>query len=463
MDNFDLIVLGAGPGGYVAAIRAAQLGLKTAIIEKNHLGGVCLNWGCIPTKALLKSSEVYHTMKHAEEFGIKVKDVSFDIANVVKRSREVAAQLSKGIEFLLKKNKITVFSGHGEFKTNNIISIKDQTNTTEITAKNIVIATGARPRILPNLEPDGKFIWDYKQAMVPQEMPKSLLIIGSGAIGIEYASFYNAFGVDVTIVEIAPRILLSEDKEIASLAAENFTKRGIKIKTGSSVKNIVKNKNDMTVTLTTPGGEEKLTVSNIISAVGITPNTDDIGLKNVNVKLDDKNLIIIDDFMKTSCENIYAIGDITPGPWLAHKASHEAVIAVEKIAGLNPKILKRENIPGCIYSMPQMASIGIHEEKAKELGYKIKVGRFPYQGNGKAIALGEPQGLIKLIYEEQTGELLGAHMIGAEVTELISNFSLAKSAELILDDFTHTIFPHPTLSEMLHEASLSAEDRAIHS
>lgn len=462
--TFDIVVIGGGPGGYVAAIRAAQLGLKACVVEANHLGGICLNWGCIPTKALLRSSEVYHLMHNAEQFGLSAKDISFDIKKVVERSRGVAKQLSGGIGHLLKKNKVTVIDGYAKLAGKGKVTVeKDGKKIADLSAKHIIVATGARARTLPNLEPDGKLVWTYKEAMVPTEMPKSLLVVGSGAIGIEFASFYKTMGAEVTVVEIADRVLPVEDEEISKMAQKSFTKQGMKIITGAQVTKLDKSKTNVKVTIkNAKGKEEHVTVDRVIMAVGIAGNTEDIGLENTKIKTD-RGHIVTDEYLKTDEPGVYAIGDVTGAPWLAHKASHEGIICVEKIAGqkdVHP--MKKENIPGCTYCHPQVASVGMTETQAKEAGLKFKVGRFPFQGNGKAIALGEPEGLVKTIFDEKTGELLGAHMIGAEVTELIQGFVIGKSAELTEAEFMHTIFPHPTLSEMMHESVLDAYGKVIH-
>ena len=456
--SFDVIVIGGGPGGYVAAIRAAQLKMKVAVIEANHLGGICLNWGCIPTKALLRSSEVYHLMQHAGDFGLSAKDIGFDIKKVVERSRGVAKQLSGGIGHLLKKNKVTVIDGFGKLAGKGKVQVDKDTYS----AKHIIIATGARARVLPGLEPDGKQVWTYKEAMVPEKMPKSILVVGSGAIGIEFASFYKTMGADVTVVEVMDRILPVEDEEISKMAQKAFEKQGMKIITGGMVKKLDKAKDGVTVHVEVKGKIEKIKVETVISAVGIAANTEDIGLEKTKVKLD-RGHIVTDGYMKTDEPGVYAIGDVTGAPWLAHKASHEGIICVEKIAGqkdVHPMI--KENIPGCTYCHPQVASVGLTEAKAKEAGHKVKVGRFPFMGNGKAIALGEPEGLVKTVFDEKTGELLGAHMIGAEVTELIQGYVIGKSAELTEAEFMHTVFPHPTLSEMMHESVLDAYGKVIH-
>lgn len=456
--NFDVIVMGGGPGGYVAAIRAAQLGMKAAVIEANHLGGICLNWGCIPTKALLRSSELYHLMQHADDFGISVKGLDFDLKKIVKRSRGVASQLSGGIAHLLKKNKVTVFDGFGKLEGKGKVSVGKDV----LSAKHIIVATGARARVLPGLEPDGKLVWTYKEAMVPEKMPKSLLVVGSGAIGIEFASFYRSMGADVTVVEVMDRVLPVEDEEISAMALKAFQKQGMKIMTGATVQALDKSKTNVTATIETKKGTEKLTVDNVIMAVGIVGNTEDIGLDKTKVKVD-RGHIETNQWMETAEQGVYAIGDVTGAPWLAHKASHEGIICIEKIAGQkNVHPMNKSNIPGCTYCHPQVASVGLTEKAAKDAGHKIKVGRFPFMGNGKAIALGEPEGMVKTIFDEKTGELLGAHMIGAEVTEMIQGYVVGKTAELVEADFMHTIFPHPTLSEMMHESVLDAYGKAIH-
>jgi len=463
-ESFDLVIIGSGPGGYVAAIRASQLGMKTAIVEENHLGGICLNWGCIPTKALLRTAEIAHLIKHASDFGIEVKDVKFDCKKIVSRSREVAAKLSTGVNHLMKKNKIEIFNGRGKLNGKGKVKVeKDGKKIADIVAKHIIIATGARARILPGLEPDGKQIVTYKDAMVPESIPASLLVIGSGAIGIEFASFYHHVGAKVTVIELADRILPVEDHEISKLAQKSFESQGINIKTSTTVKSIKKNTKTIEVELDIKGKTETINVEKIIVAVGIVPNSENLGLEGTKVKLDNKGQIKTNEWSETDEKNIYAIGDVAGAPWLAHKASHEGVICVEKIVGIpNLHPLKKDNIPGCTYCLPQIASVGLTEEQAKTKGYKLKIGRFPYIGNGKAIALGETEGLIKTIFNEATGELLGAHMIGAEVTEMISSFLVGKTMEAVEEDFMHTIFPHPTLSEMLHETVLAAYGKVIH-
>ena len=463
--HFDLVVIGAGPGGYVAAIRAAQLGLKTAIIEREHLGGICLNWGCIPTKALLRTSELYHTMKRASEFGLAADNVRFDLARVVERSRKVAERLSNGVAYLMRKNKITVIDGTARLKGAGRIAVTGKTGQPlpDIEAKNIIIATGARARTLPGLEPDGKLIWTYKEAMVPESFPKSLLIVGSGAIGIEFASFYRTLGAEVTVVEILDRILPAEDAEISTLARKAFAKQGIAIHTGTSVERLVKCDGRVTAMLKKPNGEAgEMTVERVILAIGITGNVEGIGLEQQGVKVE-KGHIVIDEWCRTSAPGLCAIGDVVGPPWLAHKASHEGIICVEKIAGVEGvHPLDKTNIPGCTYSAPQVASIGLTEDAARVGGYELKIGRFPYSANGKAIALGETEGMVKTIFDAKTGSLLGAHLIGAEATELIQGFGIAKTLETTEAELIASIFPHPTLSEMMGESVLDAFGRAIH-
>ena len=461
---FDLIVIGTGPGGYVTAIRAAQLGMKTAVVEEKYLGGICLNWGCIPTKALLRTAEIFENIKHAEAFGLSVGNVGFDMKKVVERSRAVAGQLSKGVAFLLKKNNVTVFDGHGRLNGAGKVAVtKDGKPVADLAAKHIILATGARPRQLPGLEADGKMVWTYFEAMIPATLPKSLLVIGSGAIGIEFASFFRSLGSEVTVVEIVDRILPVEDAEISDFARKAFEKQGIKILTSSTVKALQKGTNDVTVTIAGKDGKEsQVTVERVLSAVGITGNTENIGLEGTKVKVD-RGHIVIDEWCRTGEPGVYAIGDVCGPPWLAHKASHEGVICVEKIAGLKGlHPLDISNIPGCTYSRPQVASVGLTEQAAKEAGHEVRVGRFPFIGNGKAIALGEPEGMVKTVFDKKTGELLGAHMIGAEVTELIQGYAIARQMEATELDLMHTIFPHPTLSETMHESVLDAYGRAIH-
>ncbi len=465
--NFDIIVVGGGPGGYVAAIRAAQLGLKTAVVEREHMGGICLNWGCIPTKALLRTSEVYSLIKHADAFGLSVKDVSFDPRKIVERSRKVASQLSNGVKGLMKKNKITVFDGAAKLAGSEgplrklAVAMNDKSNVM-LTAKNVILATGARARQLPGLESDGKLVWSYKEAMVPPEFPKSLLVVGSGAIGIEFASFYRTMGAEVTVCEVLDRILPVEDEEVSAFAKRAFEKQGMKILTGATVSNLRKAANSVTATITTAGKSQQITVDRVISAVGIVGNVENLGLDGTKVKVE-KTHIVIDAWGGTGEPGVYAIGDVAGPPWLAHKAMHEGVLVVEKIAGVKGvHPMKTESIPGCTYCQPQVASIGLTEAAAKAKGLQLKVGKFPFIGNGKAIALGEPEGFIKTIFDAKTGELLGAHMIGAEVTELIQGYSIAKTLETTEAELMATVFPHPTLSEMMHESVLAAYGRTLH-
>ena len=459
---YDLIVIGSGPGGYVAAIRAAQLGLKTAIVERENLGGICLNWGCIPTKALLRSAEIYHYMQHAKDYGLVAEKISADIEAVVKRSRGVAKQLNQGIGHLMKKNKIAVHMGDGTITAPGKMTVTKDGKAEELTAKNIIIATGARARDLPFVKTDGVRIWTYRHAMVPPEMPTKLLVIGSGAIGIEFASFYNDMGAEVTVVEMLDRVVPVEDAEVSDFLEKALTKQGMTIMTGAGVEKL-----DVTaksVSASIKGKDGKLTTSefsHVIVAVGIVPNTENIGLEKLGVKTT-KGHIDTDPMCQTNVPGIWAIGDVTAPPWLAHKASHEGVIAVEAIAGNHPHAMDTLNIPGCTYCHPQIASVGLTEAKAKEAGYTVKVGKFPFIGNGKAIALGEAEGFIKTVFDATTGELLGAHMIGAEVTELIQGYTVGKTAELVEEDFMHTVFPHPTLSEMMHESVLGAYGKMLH-
>ncbi|MFO1036580.1 MAG: dihydrolipoyl dehydrogenase [Geminicoccaceae bacterium] len=461
--SFELVVVGGGPGGYVAAIRAAQLGMKVGLVEREHLGGICLNWGCIPTKALLRTAEIFETMHHLKSFGLEADNLRFDLGAVVKRSRGVANQLSRGVAHLLKKNKVTVLDGEAKLAGKNTLEVKLKDGKTEqVTSPHIILATGARARQLPGLETDGKLVWSYKEAMVPDVMPKSLLVVGSGAIGIEFASFFRGMGAEVTVVEVLDRVLPVEDAEISAFAHKQFEKRGIKLRTSATVKALERGPNSVTATIEAGGRSEKLTVDRVIMAVGITGNTENLGLEGTGVKVE-RGHIVIDPFCRTGEPGVYAIGDVTGPPWLAHKASHEGVLCVEKIAGnehVHPMDVTK--IPGCTYCTPQVASVGLTEAKAKEAGYEIKVGRFPYIGNGKAIALGEPEGLVKTVFDAKTGELLGAHMVGAEVTELIQGYVIARTAELTEADLMETIFPHPTLSEMMHESVLDAYKRAIH-
>ena len=461
---FDLVVIGGGPGGYVAAIRAAQLGQKVALVEREHLGGICLNWGCIPTKALLRSSEAYHIVTHAEAYGLKVEKASFDIAKIVERSRKVAKQLNGGVTMLMKKNKVTVFDGQGKLAGASKVAVtgKDGKSQT-ISAKNIILATGARARELPHLKADGKLVWTYKHAMTPDVMPKSIVVIGSGAIGIEFASFYRDMGAEVTVVEMLDRILPVEDEEISAFAQKAFTKQGMKILTSANVKELKKGKDNVTAVVEGKDGKtQEITADRVILAIGITGNVEDLGLEAAGVKVE-KGHVVTDQWGATNVPGVWAIGDLTGAPWLAHKASHEGVIAVERMSGVKDvHPLDKGNIPGCTYCRPQVASVGLTEAKAKEAGRQVKVGRFPFIGNGKAIALGETEGFIKTVFDAKTGELLGAHMIGAEVTELIHSYTLARTLETTEAELMHTVFPHPTLSEMLHESVLDAYGRALH-
>ncbi len=462
-DKFDVLVIGSGPGGYVAAIRAAQLGLKAAVVERDRLGGICLNWGCIPTKALLRSAEIYRYMQHAKSFGLSVDQISFDIKEIVKRSRGVSEQLSGGIGHLMKKNKITVIPGEAKLVAKGKISVTKDGKAVEYEGKNIIIATGARARELLSMPPDGEKILTYRHAMVPETFPKSVITVGSGAIGTEFASFYLSLGAKVTLIEVADRILPVEDAEISAAARKSLEKQGMKIITGAAVEKVTKNADGVTAEVKSvkDGKVEIIQAERLISAVGIVPNTENLGLEALGVKTE-KGCIVTDEYGFTGVETIYAIGDVTPGPWLAHKASHEGIICVEKIAGKSPHPLNKAHIPGCTYCHPQIASVGLTEEKAKAAGYQVKVGRFPFVGNGKAIALGESEGFIKTVFDEKTGALLGAHMIGAEVTELIQGFVIALTAECTEAELMHTVFPHPTLSEMMHESVLDAYDRAVH-
>jgi dihydrolipoamide dehydrogenase len=462
-DTFDLIVLGSGPGGYVAAIRASQLGLKTAIVERENLGGICLNWGCIPTKALLRTSEIYHYMKQAEKYGLSVEKPSFDLEKVIGRSRGVAKQLNQGVTGLMKKNKVTVYFGDGKLTGKGKLSVTKDGKATDLEAKNIIIATGARARDLPFAKADGKRIWTYRHAMTPPEMPTKLLVIGSGAIGIEFASFYNDMGAKVTVVEMLDRILPVEDAEISDFMTKALTKQGMDIRASTGVQKITDTGKAITAEI--KGKDGKVTTeefSHVIVAVGIVPNVENIGLEDLGIEPDQRFHIKTDEYCRTNVPGVYAIGDCTGGPWLAHKASHEGVIAVEHIAGQHPHPMDRNNIPGCTYCHPQVASVGLTEAKAKEAGYKVKVGKFPFIGNGKAIALGEAEGFIKTVFDEATGELLGAHMVGAEVTELIQGYAVGKTLETTEQELMHTVFPHPTLSEMMHESVLGAYGRALH-
>ena len=461
--SFDLIVIGGGPGGHVAAIRAAQLGMKTARVEREHLGGICLNWGCIPTKALLRSAEVYHTLQHLDEYGLSADNIAFDAAKVVKRSRNVSKQLAGGVAHLLKKNKVTVFDGAGKLAGGGKVSVSLAKGGEEtLSAPHIILATGARARELPGLEPDGEKVWSYKEAMVPDDIPASILVVGSGAIGMEFASFYADMGAEVTVVEVVDRILPVEDEEISAFVHKTFEKRGVKIITGAKVTNLDKSGDGVAATVETKDGETVLNVAKVISAVGITGNVEDIGLEDTKVVVD-RGHITINEWCETGEDGVYAIGDVAGPPWLAHKAMHEGVMCVEKIAGKgHPHPMDTTRIPGCTYCRPQVASVGLTEAAAKEQGYEVNVGKFPFMGNGKAIAQGEPEGLVKTVFDAKTGELLGAHMVGAEVTELIQGYTIARTLEGTEAELMGTVFPHPTLSEMMHEAVLDAYGQTLH-
>ena len=461
-DPFDLIVLGSGPGGYVAAIRASQLGLKVAIVERELLGGICLNWGCIPTKALLRSAEIYHYMQHAKDYGLVADGISADIDAVVKRSRGVAKQLNQGVTHLMKKNKITVFMGDGKLTAANQITVTKDGKSDVLTAKNIILATGARARDLPFAPADGKRIWTYRHAMVPPEMPTKLLVIGSGAIGIEFASFYNDMGAEVTVVEMLDRVVPVEDADVSAFLEKALKKQGMTIMTSAGVESLKATATGVTASIKGSDGKVATSAfSHCIVAIGIVPNTENIGLEALGVATD-RGFLKTDAMCRTNVPGLYAIGDITAPPWLAHKASHEGVIAAEAIAGNHPHAMDPLNIPGCTYCHPQIASVGLTEAKAKAAGYDVKVGNFPFIGNGKAIALGEAEGFVKTVFDAKTGELLGAHMIGAEVTELIQGYTIGKTAELTEAEFMESVFPHPTLSEMMHESVLGAYGRALH-
>ena len=459
--SFDLIVIGAGPGGYVAAIRGAQLGLKVAIVERENLGGICLNWGCIPTKALLRSAEVFHLMHRAKDFGLTADKIDYDLEAVVKRSRGVAKQMEGGVKHLLKKNKVEVFMGEASIPAKGKVSVKTEKGSEDLTAENIVLATGARARELPGLEADGKRVWTYRHALQPAHDPKKLLVIGSGAIGIEFASFYNTLGADTTVVEVMDRVLPVEDEEISKFAKKAFEKQGMTIMQKATVKKLDRSAEKVTAHIERDGKVEKLEFDTVISAVGIVGNTEGLGLEELGVKVD-RTHVVTDEYCRTGVDGLFAIGDIAGAPWLAHKASHEGVMVAELIAGQKPHPVKPESIAGCTYCHPQVASVGLTEAKAKEQGYDIKVGRFPFIGNGKAVALGEPEGMVKTIFDAKTGELLGAHMVGAEVTELIQGYVVGRQLETTEEDLMNTVFPHPTLSEMMHESVLDAFDRVIH-
>jgi dihydrolipoamide dehydrogenase len=467
--SFDIIIIGSGPGGYVTAIRAAQLGFKTAIVERDFLGGICSNWGCIPTKALLRSAEIYHYMQHAKDYGLKADNVGFDVAAVIKRSRGVAGRMNAGVGFLMKKNKISVIWGEAAIdapgkvtvKASKTAAPKDTLPPGAYQAKHIIVATGARPRALPGLEPDKKLVWTYFEAMNPDKMPKSLLVVGSGAIGIEFASFYHTMGTEVTVVEVLPQILPVEDAEIAAFARKSFEKQGIKIITGAKVTKLDKKADSVTATIDDgKGGTQSMTVDRVISAVGVVGNIENIGLEKLGVKIE-RGTIAIDGFCKTNVPGIYAIGDVAGPPMLAHKAEHEGVICVEAIKGMHPHPMDKQMIPGCTYCAPQVASVGLTEQAAKDKKLDIRIGRFPFIGNGKAVALGEDQGMVKTIFDKKTGQLLGAHLVGPEVTELIQGFVVAMNLETTEEELMHTIFPHPTLSETMKESVLDAYGRVL--
>ena len=475
-DSYDVIIIGGGPGGYVAAIRAAQLGLKTAVVEREHLGGICLNWGCIPTKALLRSAEIYHYMQHPGAYGLTAQGVGFDMAAVVKRSRGVSQQLNGGVGFLLKKNKVDVIWGEASIPRVGEVKVAKSTKPAvqpqnpvpkgtlgegTYKAAHIIVATGARPRVLPGIEPDGDRIWTYFEAMVPPAMPKSLIVMGSGAIGIEFASFYRTMGAEVTVVEVMPQVLPVEDAEIAAVARKRFEKQGMKILTGAKVTRVEKSATGVTATIDDGKAVQTITAERLISAVGVVGNVENLGLEALGVAMD-RGTVKTDGMGRTNVKGIYAIGDVAGPPMLAHKAEHEGVITVEGIKGLHVHPMDKLKIPGCTYCHPQVASVGLTEAKAKEQGFTVKVGRFPFVGNGKAIALGEPDGLVKTVFDAKTGKLLGAHMVGAEVTELIQGFVVAMNLETTEEDLMHTVFPHPTLSEMMHESVLDAYGRVIH-
>src|SRR4051812_41433498 len=467
--SFDVIIIGSGPGGYVTAIRAAQLGFKTAIVERAYLGGICLNWGCIPTKALLRSAEIFHYLQHPKDYGLSADNVRFDAAAIVKRSRGVSKRLNDGVGFLMKKNKVAVIWGEASIDAPGKLTVKAAKSEApkgalgpgSYQAKHIILATGARPRVLAGLEPDQKLIWTYFEAMVPDAMPKSLLVIGSGAIGIEFASFYRTLGAEVTVVEVLPQILPVEDAEIAGLARKAFEKQGIKILTSAKVTKLEKTPKAVTATIDDgKGGSQSLTVDRVISAVGVTGNIENLGLEKVGVKTE-RGAVVVDAYSRTSVAGIYAIGDVAGPPLLAHKAEHEGVVCIEAIKGLKPHPMDKRLIPGCTYCSPQVASVGLTEQGAKAQNREVRIGRFPFAGNGKAIALGEDQGLVKVIFDKKTGALLGAHMVGAEVTELIQGYVVAMNLETTEEELMHTIFPHPTLSEMMKEAVLDAYGRVL--
>lgn len=462
---FDLVVIGAGPGGYIAALRASQLGMKVAIVESDHYGGVCLNWGCIPTKALLRSAEVYHNMLQAQDYGLAATGASFDLQKIVSRSRNVVGRMTKGVAYLLKKAKISTFDGRGRLagrsgEAHQVSVTRDGKETALISAPHVILATGARARQLPGVETDGRLIWSAREAMTPDRLPDRLLVVGSGAIGMEFASFYRDLGCEVTVAEVADRILATEDAEISAAAMKAFEKRGIVFHTSAKVGTFEKGDDNVTTTIETPSGTLSLTVDRVICAVGIVGNVENLGLEGTRVKID-RSHIIVDEFCRTNEPGLYAIGDLAGPPWLAHKASHEAVLCVEKISGRSPEPMHPRNIPGCIYSRPQIASVGLTEEKARSEGYRVKIGHFPFMANGKAVAMGETEGMTKTVFDAETGELLGAHMVGAEVTEMIQGYVIARMGEVTEAVLTETVFPHPTLSEAMHEAVLDAYEGAL--
>jgi len=462
MQKFDVVIIGGGPGGYVAAIRAAQLGMSAAVVEREHLGGICLNWGCIPTKALLRTSEVFRNAQHAKEYGLEIEGLSFNLEKVVARSRKISKKLSMGVKHLLKKNEVTVFDGHARLDGPATVLVEKNGNETKLSSPHIILATGARSRSLPGLEGDGKLVWTYKEAMVPDIMPKSLLVVGSGAIGIEFASFYHTLGADVTVVEVMDRVLPVEDTEISELAEKSFKKQGMNILTSATVKSLKKGSNNVTAAIEQNGKTSEITVDRVILAVGIVGNVENLGLEGTKVEVD-RTHVVIDDRCRTGEPGVYAIGDLAGPPWLAHKASHEGIYCIERINGSkDAHPLNADRIPGCTYCHPQVASVGLTEAAAKEVGHEVRVGRFPFMGNGKAIALGETEGIVKTVFDAKTGELLGAHMIGTEVTELIQGYAVAMTLETTEVDLMQTVFPHPTLSEMMHESVLDAYGRAIH-
>jgi dihydrolipoamide dehydrogenase len=461
-ETFDLVVVGGGPGGYVAAIRSSQLGMKTALVERENLGGICLNWGCIPTKALLRASEINHLLHSLDAYGFAADNIRFDFQKVVKRSRGVAGQLSAGVKHLMKKNKVTVFDGHARLAGPGRLSVtKDGKPAAELAAKHIILATGARARVLPGMEPDSRLVWTYREAMVPAALPKKLIVVGSGAIGSEFASFYLNMGAEVTLIEVVDRILPVEDEEISAFVHKAFTKQGMKILTGARVQGLRKGADSVTAVVEAGGKVQEITADRLISAIGIVGNVEDLGLEGTKVKVERAH-VVTDPFGRTEEPGVYAIGDLTGPPWLAHKASHEAIICVEAIAGQHPHPMDVLNIPGCTYCRPQVASVGLTEAKAKEQGHEVRIGRFPFIGNGKAIAMGEPEGLVKTVFDARTGELLGAHMVGPEVTELIQGYGIARTLESTEAELMHTVFPHPTVSETMHEAVLDAYGRVIH-